>query len=338
MKQLKSLSLQDCNLVGDIPSWIGELSNLTDLRLSYNKLSGIIPSSISNLLNLDLLYLYRNNLTGTIPESIGCMENLRILGLDRNSLEGNIPVSFKNLNSLEDFVISYNNLQGIIPLEVQETAWWNSESTYVNYRGNNLLLGDEDERNALNELYEATGGDNWNNNEGWTSHRMLKYWYGITTDNDNHVTKIDLHENNLTGMLPDVFSNFTKLTGVYFANNNLEHNSNWVKDANDKLLYYTTQPAFLSGFVKLMSFGTLDISGNKINGCVWQQFSDAVYNTSESVWGKGNGQRRRITLKLVQQKGYAMYYQTAGNGGTTPLTYTLATSDYVVPNLRSSFQ
>ena len=57
-------------LTGEIPSEIGNLTNLTRLSLNRNQLTGSIPPEIGNLTNLTLLSLYDNQLTGEIPESI----------------------------------------------------------------------------------------------------------------------------------------------------------------------------------------------------------------------------------------------------------------------------
>jgi len=57
-------------LTGSIPPEIGNLTNLTTMRLGYNQLTGEIPSGIGNLTNLTFLRLDNNQLTGEIPESI----------------------------------------------------------------------------------------------------------------------------------------------------------------------------------------------------------------------------------------------------------------------------
>ena len=41
----------DYELSGEIPPWLGSLSNLTYLDLSFNKLSGCVPNSLEDQLN-----------------------------------------------------------------------------------------------------------------------------------------------------------------------------------------------------------------------------------------------------------------------------------------------
>ena len=65
-----TLYLQNSGLTGEIPSEIGNLTNLIQLRLYDNQLTGEIPSEIRNLSNLTNLYLYNNQLTGEIPQEV----------------------------------------------------------------------------------------------------------------------------------------------------------------------------------------------------------------------------------------------------------------------------
>ncbi len=60
------------------------------------------------------------------------------------------------------------------------------------------IAPEKSEREILIEFYNATGGDNWTNNENWCTDEPLNTWYGITTDNEGKVTEIKLRENNLT--------------------------------------------------------------------------------------------------------------------------------------------
>ena len=63
------LELDDNNLTGELPTELGNLTNLEDLELSDNDLAGQIPPEFGRLSNLDDLNLYTNQLTGTIPRN-----------------------------------------------------------------------------------------------------------------------------------------------------------------------------------------------------------------------------------------------------------------------------
>jgi len=78
----------------------------------------------------------------------------------------------------------------------------------------------EQERAALIDLYNATNGDSWNNNNGWktispdsagfSAPGTEIYWHGIVIEGD-HVIKIQLDNNNLTGSLPPSLGNLSEL-------------------------------------------------------------------------------------------------------------------------------
>ena len=88
---LTELSLSSNNLVGTIPSGLGNLTTLTALQLGSNSLSGSIPTELGNLTTLEYLSFYDNSLTGTIPVELGNLTNLTYFSLTSNQLSGSIP-------------------------------------------------------------------------------------------------------------------------------------------------------------------------------------------------------------------------------------------------------
>ena len=60
----------DYELSGEIPPWLGSLSKLTYLDLSFNKLSGEIPAELGSLSKLNSLGLSYNDLSGCVPNSL----------------------------------------------------------------------------------------------------------------------------------------------------------------------------------------------------------------------------------------------------------------------------
>ena len=79
----------------------------------------------------------------------------------------------------------------------------------------------ETDRAALVALYDATGGANWNNDEGWRTDRPLREWFGVTTAADGRVTELELITNNLTGEIPRELGDLTNLDRLLLNNNNL---------------------------------------------------------------------------------------------------------------------
>ncbi|CAL9233746.1 unnamed protein product, partial [Arabidopsis halleri] len=88
---LQHLTLLSCNLLGEIPSSLGNLSHLTYLDFSYNELVGHVPTSIGNLTQLTSLSLARNNLSGKIPISFSNLTKLVTLHLNNNYFESKLP-------------------------------------------------------------------------------------------------------------------------------------------------------------------------------------------------------------------------------------------------------
>jgi internalin A len=112
--QLKNLtSLKLCrNPLKTLPNAIRQLTNLTSLNLSYNQLT-TLPEEIGQLTNLISLNLSSNQLT-TLPEEIGQLTNLTYLNLSSNQLT-TLPKGICQLTNLTDFYLKSNQLSEIPP-------------------------------------------------------------------------------------------------------------------------------------------------------------------------------------------------------------------------------
>ena len=81
------------------------------------------------------------------------------------------------------------------------------------------IAPEKSEREILIEFYNATGGDNWTNNENWCTDEPLDTWYGITTTYEGKVRSISLSDNNLTGN--GYLNGLSKLRYLYLSSNQL---------------------------------------------------------------------------------------------------------------------
>lgn len=169
-------------LNGNIPPEIGNLSQLTELRLSRNPIGGNIPPEIGNLTNLTVLNLYKTQLNGSIPPELGNLTNLTFLWLGTNDLTGSIPAELGNLVNLTELQLSYNDLTGSIPSELGNLN--NLERIFL---GNNDLSGI-----IPPQL------------QGLSSLRLLQ-----------------LQSNELTGAIPPEIGNLSNLEGLWLSGNDL---------------------------------------------------------------------------------------------------------------------
>ena len=212
--RVQDLWLRDNNLEGPIPRSLGRLDQLFILNLSSNSLRGPIPSEIGQLRLLEDLRLAYSDLAGPLPPEMGDMAGLRALTIRGTNLSGPVPKTFANLN-LESFLLSGSFL--CIPSGL--TAWYDSiEERDSDPRACIPVTAD---REALVALYNATGGPAWRDNENWLSDAPIDTWRGVTTDEEGHVTELDLSSNNLSGPLPPEIGDMASLEEFSIYGNRL---------------------------------------------------------------------------------------------------------------------
>ena len=93
-------------LKGNLPSEIGELDGLRELRLWENEISSI-PSEIGKLTSLTRLSLWDNHLAD-LPRELGNLRSLTDLSLSNNRLSV-LPSTLANLTNLSDLSLFNNN-------------------------------------------------------------------------------------------------------------------------------------------------------------------------------------------------------------------------------------
>ncbi|KAG2589863.1 hypothetical protein PVAP13_5NG298500 [Panicum virgatum] len=113
--KLRKLDLHNANLAGQLPVWIGNLTNLSYLDISWNMLVGHVPFGMGNMRSLSYLDLSQNRLVGSLSSGIGNMRSLSYLDLSQNRLVGSLPSGIGNMRSLSYLDLSQNMLAGDVP-------------------------------------------------------------------------------------------------------------------------------------------------------------------------------------------------------------------------------
>ena len=81
--------------------------------------------------------------------------------------------------------------------------------------------GARGDRAALIDLYNATNGANWRDNENWNSDEPLDDWRGVNTDASGRVTELQVAQNELTGSIPSSLGNLGELKTLNLGHNEL---------------------------------------------------------------------------------------------------------------------
>nr|CAB3484002.1 unnamed protein product [Digitaria exilis] len=110
---LEELILSLNNLVGTIPSTLGNITLLNKFICMFNGLDGGIPGELAALREMELLDIGGNRFSGGFPEAILNMSSLVRLDLDTNHFRGKMPSGIgSSLPNLRRFFIGGNFFQG----------------------------------------------------------------------------------------------------------------------------------------------------------------------------------------------------------------------------------
>jgi Leucine-rich repeat (LRR) protein len=142
LSQLDFLGLNSNQFTGKIPPSLGKLSKVTWLDLADNQLTGPIPNSrdhgsgFDQLLKAQHFHLNKNKLQGSVPDFLfNSSMDLKHILFDRNNFNGSIPASIGVLPKLEVLRLNDNAFTGPVP------AMNNLTKLHVLMLSNNKLSG-----------------------------------------------------------------------------------------------------------------------------------------------------------------------------------------------------
>lgn len=226
--RLRDLALSVNGLSGTLPSELSTLDSLKTLNVAATSLSGLVPASFSDL-ELDSFLVGGTELClppslttwlDSIPQNDSPPECAGRVSIEPSPLtfgaagetaqlsptvvdaEGNIVESPTVTWESADTSVATVDTKGLATARssgiTTVTATYNSET--VGSAEVAVKLSDSD-RAALEALYRATGGDDWNDNTNWLTDEPLEAWYGVGVSN-GRVNDLSLRNNNLDGWIP----------------------------------------------------------------------------------------------------------------------------------------
>ncbi|KAM0054832.1 putative protein kinase RLK-Pelle-LRR-XII-1 family [Helianthus debilis subsp. tardiflorus] len=209
---LQTFQAHECGIKGNIPSGIGNLTNLKMLGLDNNELEGNIPTTLGKLKNIGQLFLENNKLQGGISQHFCDMKNLEELYLSHNRLSGIIPSCLGDIDSLAWLFLDSNTFTSTIP-----PTLWTHKSLLVLNLSSNLLVGNlpshigssNSPLNGLDLSFNRMSGDIPSSIGGYQmlnklslAHNKIQGSIPESLGTLVSLELLDLSQNNLSGLIP----------------------------------------------------------------------------------------------------------------------------------------
>ena len=149
------------------------------------------------------------------------------------------------------------------------------------------FLNPSTDRSILTELYNATNGPKWANNEGWLMENYpLLNWLGVIVYwEDKRVLRLDLSRNGLEGELPEDLGRLFRLNRLIMGKNSLRGVIPPTLGDLPNLAILNLRDNYLSGGVpsalaNLTNLNTLDLGQNELAGEIPPGLGSMMYLTT----------------------------------------------------------
>lgn len=238
----------DYNNLQDV-SWIKNLPNLKDIRLSNNLLTDLNVSDFSALTKLKYLNVSRNNIK-TLPKGLfGNRNVIQSLDFSYNELD-NIDALSGNFGKLKKLYLHGNKLKHIDP--VDENILPNLEILKASY--NEITLREKNYNFKAFPKLQSIELDN--NKIGSLNHYFMKF---------SNVRRIVLSHNEIVTIPTVSFAKNFKLQELYLGSNKLKKQLHfWFNADVIKLDLSNNELEDFTGYSLCDKFQYIDLSNNKL--------------------------------------------------------------------------
>jgi len=149
---LKAIRCHNNSFTGQLPTFLGELTDLRELKLSQNHFTGTIPEEFYNATSLEKIIIQGTNISGTLSAKIGHLRQLEKLDVSYNEITGPLPKELFDIPLL-NIQLQDNRITGALPSFISNL---NNTIRLINLSNNRLLgpipTGSIEALSSLHEL------------------------------------------------------------------------------------------------------------------------------------------------------------------------------------------
>ncbi len=315
LTQMKQLFLCNNQLTGTIPL---NLPHLEVLWVDHNRLIGTLPSFLCEASNITVISASHNSLTGTVPSCLSQLNHITVLQVQNNYMGGNLLDVFdasiqKQLNVVD---ISDNSFTSTFPLQIFQLPSLSSLAAVKNCFVGSLPesicdnITDTLSVMSLDGLHSASSCVHY-------------YWNPFAPSDAGYYATL------MEGTIPSCFWTLPDLTTLHLSGNGFEGtipnipSSALPKALSDVALTHNRLHGTIPASIQQYPFLTLDLSFNKFKGYVTNftmmpfdysksssfafspSSSASVSNTSSSTSASLNLQNNRLSGDVPNQLQYA---------------------------------